>query len=163
MESSEFYSYLSQYPKALKLLAGICSIDTIPSKIKINHFIIVNSDLSQNSGIHWFCLYRASKCQIECFDSLGVCSQSKKQTLISACNVSQIESIKVNTTPIQMNSTNTCGKFCLMFILERLHNPDLSFDELLDTIFTNNPSDNEKILHEYFADVFSDGPLQMKD
>ena len=41
-----------------------------------------------------------------------------------------------------------------MFIVERLHNPDLSFDELLNTIFSEEVLENEKVLEAFFSEIF---------
>ena len=154
MESSEFVSYLSKFPSILKLFDGVYSFDKIPSKIKINHFIICNTDKSTGSGKHWFCFYRVNKNLIECFDSLGINDNEKKHQLITACKFTHAVTLKLNNTQIQSSSTNTCGKFCLMFIVERLHNPDLDFEELMNYTFTDNEVENEKILDEFFIEIF---------
>ena len=153
MESSEFSTYLTKFPSILKLFKGVYSFDKIPSRIKINHFLICNTDKSSGSGKHWFCFYRVNRNLIECFDSLGI-NDEKKSNLIHACNFSHEVNLTFNNTQIQSSLTDTCGKFCLMFIVERLHNPDLSFDELLNTIFSEEVLENEKVLEAFFSEIF---------
>ena len=155
MESSDFVSYLSKFPSVLKLFDGVYSFDKIPTKLPVNHFIICNTDISTGSGKHWFCIYRFNQQLIECFDSLGVNTDLKKNQLIKACNFQGALKLIVNNTQIQSGVSDTCGQFCLMFIIERLHNPDLNFDELLNESFLEDCNENEKNLNIFFDDIFS--------
>jgi hypothetical protein len=68
MQSSDFENYLNFFPHLKDRLIGIFSIDTIPKRLKFRHFCIVNTDLSTNSGIHWFVLLRNGKNSVEVFD-----------------------------------------------------------------------------------------------
>ena len=61
MESSEFSLFFSKFPGFLKLFDGVYSFDKIPTQLKLNHFIICNTDVSSGEGKHWFCLYRSNK------------------------------------------------------------------------------------------------------
>ena len=153
MESSEFLVYFEKFPILKKLFSGPCSIDTIPSTLKLYHFLICNTDVSSGHGKHWFCLLRSAKTEIECFDSLGV-SEDKKKLILEYLNVRGVRNVKVNTSPVQLPSTDTCGKFCIMFIFERLHNLDMDFDELLNSIFSDDCGRNETILHSFIEDLF---------
>ena len=153
MESSEFAFYFSNFPTVLKLFDGVYSIDKIPTQIRPHHFLICNTDISAGSGKHWFCLYRSNTNFIECFDSLGINEELKKSTLLNVCKFKNVTEIKINSTPIQLSTTDTCGKFCIMFIIERLFNPDLSFDNLLNDLFTDDCSKNEETLVKFFQDI----------
>ena len=152
MESSEFAFYFSNFPTLLKLFDGVYSFDKIPTQIKLHHFIICNTDISSGSGKHWFCVFRSNKKFLECFDSLGF-DDTKKQSLINACTFKNISEIKINSTPVQLSTSDTCGKFCVMFIVERLHNPDMTFDELMNEIFSDDCEANEKILQQFFEEI----------
>ena len=149
MESSEFSILFSKFPGFLKLFDGVYSFDKIPTQLKLNHFIICNTDVSSGEGKHWFCLYRSNKKFIECFDSLGI-NNLKKSSLLTACKFRNVDELKINSTPVQLSSTDTCGRFCVMFIVERLHNCDMTFDELLNEIFTDDCIENEKVLKTFF-------------
>lgn len=154
MESSEFILYFSKFPKILKLFDGTCSIDTVPKRLHVHHFIICNTGLANTRGKHWFLLYRPNKNTIECFDSLGN-DDSKKTFLLKNCSYSGIEYIKVNLTPLQQSNTDTCGKFCLMFIVERFHNPDLDFEDLLNSTFSDDRKSNEAAVIEFFNTILA--------
>jgi hypothetical protein len=79
MQSSDFEKYFNFFPNLKARLIGIFSIDTIPKKLKYRHFCIVNTDLSSNSGIHWFVLLQHEKKSIEVFDRsmLKICKNKK--------------------------------------------------------------------------------------
>ena len=153
MESSEFRSYFLHFPAIFKLFDGVFSFDKIPKKLKLHHFVICNTDVSSGEGKHWFCLYKSKKNTIECFDSLGVESETKKNNLLNICQFYSANELKINSTQVQASTSTTCGKFCLMFIIERLHNPDLTFDELLDFIFTDDCNENEKTVANFFDEI----------
>ena len=152
MESSEFAIYFKKFPIVNKLFDGTFSIDTIPITLKLHHFIICNTDLSSGLGKHWFCLLRRSRNEIECFDSLGI-TEEKKKVIIQAVKIRGIQKLLINSSPVQLPTTDTCGKFCVMFVLERLHNFDMDFDELLNAIFSDDCSQNEQILANFFDDI----------
>lgn len=151
MDSNDLIQILNQYPAITKSFKGVCSIDTIP-KLKQNEFVICNTDTSTGSGKHWFVLARFSNV-IECFDSLGI-DETKKSIILPIVTQFNIEAfLKFNVTPVQNISSESCGKFCLYFILERLYNPDLTFDELLNSIFKESCEDNEAIVEQFFIDI----------
>ena len=156
MESSEFQSYFSQFPAIAKLFDGVFSFDKIPQRLKLHHFIICNTDISTGEGKHWFCLYKEDKNTIECFDSLGLATELKKSNLLNACRFTSVGQLKINCTQVQSSSTDTCGKFCLMFIIERLHNPDMTFDDLMNEIFTDNCAENERNVEKFFNEIILD-------
>ena len=66
--------------------------------------------------------------------------------------------LKINSTQVQASTSTTCGKFCLMFIIERLHNPDMSYDELLNEIFSDDCNENEKTVELFFNEIINSSP-----
>ena len=73
MLSFNFQKIFQIYPEIYKLFDGVFAINTIPKKLpKVNHFIVCNTDTNTGPGKHWFCIFRASRNTIECFDSLGI-------------------------------------------------------------------------------------------
>ena len=63
---------------------------------------------------------RNSKNSVEVFDSLGV-DQEKENTLKLYCKF-KVNHLIVNETAFQSTTTNTCGEFCLYFIINRYEN-----------------------------------------
>ena len=155
MESNEFYKILNNFPFVKKVFKGVCSIDTIP-KLKKFEFVICNTDVSAGSGRHWFVLGRFSKSEIECFDSLGVDDDKKAVIKTILTKLGFNGQLQINLTPVQASTTDSCGKFCLYFILERLFNPDLTLDDLLNSIFEDNCLKNEINVQNFFIEQIAE-------
>jgi len=107
MLSSEFQDVFEKFPLIKKHYSGCFSSDTIPKYLKKNNFIICNTDISANEGVHWYAIVRKDN-QIECFDSLGVTAE-KSQFLQQNCKFKNINSLIYNTTWLVFESTS---KFC---------------------------------------------------
>lgn len=150
MQSSELIDFINLFPSLAEYFKGICSISTIPKYLKINHFLIVNTEPAHLPGEHWFCLIKR-KSQFEYFDSLGVTTRKLdilKENLYLRKNIE----IKFNETAVQSNDSISCGKFVLYFIVQRMFNLDLSYMTLLNDIFSENVEENERIIQKFFAD-----------
>lgn len=151
MLTTDFYEHFENSP--LKpYFSGVCASDQTPTTLKVDHFIICNTDKSDRSGSHWFLIYRPSLNTIECFDSLGV-TVCKKDYLQSRFNFRRVEKIKYNTTCVQPDNSTSCGKFCLYFIFHRLFNKDTSFSDLLNEIFIEEKTKNEDSVNLFYNDV----------
>ena len=94
-------------------------------------------------------LHRREKNYFELFDSLG--SSAKFVTKIFG-KKSQHTICDFNTTTLQDPRSKTCGEFCLFFIIQRIFNDDLSFEEVLNESFTDVLEDNEKRVKEFFEE-----------
>jgi len=151
MLSSEIIDFFQRdaYSHLLRYFLGIFSADTLPKFIKVNHFLICNTSPSTASTGHWYALFRPSSGAIEYFDSLGV-DQLKVNQLNSHLKIRSLKEIEFNETPVQDSTSDTCGHFCLYYIVQRLHNLDYSFDELINEIFSSKISLNERIVTEFY-------------
>ena len=89
-------------------------------------------------------LLKVARKEYELFDSLG-----STQTYVQD-NIPFKGICKVNKTPLQKDSTSSCGEFCLYFIINRLYNLDLSFEHFLSDFFTENQDINERRIHLFF-------------
>ena len=153
MESPEFSEKLSNFPEIKKYFEGIFSADNLPKKIKKNCFIICNTDVSTGPGKHWYCIVKLSSTILQCFDSLGI-DNTKKNFIVSNLKQKGIEQIKFNVTQVQSSESDTCGLFVLYFLIQRYHNKDLSFNELMNEIFVLSQTENEKLVNNFALDHF---------
>ena len=153
MLSFEFEEKLSHFPNLKKHFVGVFSADTIPSKIKLKSFLVCNTDIQQGSGKHWYCIVKINATTLECFDSLGI-DNEKKIFLKSSLHHKNIKKIKFNVTPVQSSISDTCGLFVLYFIINRYHNQDLSFTELVNEIFVKNIEHNENVVKKFALEHF---------
>lgn len=150
MLSTAFASYFNG--ALSKHYRGVFAADKIPKGLAVKGFIICNTANSDNQGKHWFIVYRSSKSVIECFDSLGITIE-KQNVLKDNFQYPGIKKLKFNYTQVQSNETNTCGQFCIFFIYQRLFNADLPFDELLNTIFSDDVSKNESEVETFVSNL----------
>jgi len=143
MLASELQIYLNNFPHILKFFDGIFAANQIPKKLKNHHFIICNTDTSDQPGSHWYCFVNVND-SLQCFDSLGVDVEKKRfitsLPLISRSNVSELE---FNSTQVQASESISCGEFVLYFLIHRVYNKDMDFSELLNEIFDVDPNNNE--------------------
>lgn len=152
MNSVDIKRVIESINSAKKYFTGVFSINTLPKKLSNPSFLICNFDIDSNPGSHWFCLFKTTKTQLECFDSLGL-NEEKQNLLDKYCQIRYISSLIYNQTQVQNNSTSTCGKFALYFAIHRLHNLDLSFTELLNEIFEENVENNESKVASFFDEM----------
>ena len=152
----EFNEFFESLANLKKFFLGVYSINTCPRKIPFNHFLICNTDISSGSGLHWFALFRFSREEIECFDSLGV--DEHKLEVLKSLKLNGISNLIFNKTQVQANESTSCGQFCLYFLYERLHNLDFSFHELMNEIFVNDLRKNEEQVQNFTSEQ-EDGTL----
>ena len=96
---------------------------------------------SKESGIgeHWFVLFRNLQNAYELFDSLGIGSTKIKKIITNFTGTCFF-----NETAVQSITSDLCGHFVVYVIIFRLFNWDQTFEELLNDLFTENTSINEK-------------------
>ena len=153
MQGFEFHQYINAFPMLKKQFKGIFSIDTLPKSLKLRQFLICNTDLSSGSGQHWFVLLKNSPKSLECFDSLGV-SFEKKELLEKFCKIRRIEELEFNETSFQAINSNSCGLYAIYYIIQRFHNLDLSFEEILEEIFDDkNKEKNELTVQAFCSNI----------
>ena len=91
---------------------------------------------------------------MECFDSLGI-DNAKKLFISSNLRQKSISQIKFNVTQVQSSDSDTCGLFVLYFLIQRYHNKDLSFNELMNDIFVFSQTENEKLVNNFALEHFT--------
>lgn len=153
MISSEFSTKLSNFPHLKKFYQGIFSADNLPKLIKKNHFIICNTDVSTGEGKHWYAVLRLETDCLELFDSLGI-DEEKRSFIKRKFQLKRISKVKFNVTQVQSSKTSTCGLFVLYFLVNRFHNKDMSFTDLLNDIFVHSESQNETLVKQFCDEHF---------
>jgi hypothetical protein len=154
MNSSEITNQLLKFPNIEKKFQGIFSADNLPKHIKNKHFIICNTDLSSGEGKHWYSVVKISSNTLEIFDSLGI-QQEKKHIIQNSFRQKSIEKIKFNVTQLQSSSSTTCGQFVLFYLINRYHNLDLNFTDLINEIFVLSENENEEIVKKIYVKHFT--------
>lgn len=154
MLSNEFEEIFRHYPNINAVYIGTFSADRLPRRLKNCQFAIINTDLSTNEGIHWYVALRYNSKLLEVFDSLSI-DNEKKVFLKNNLKLPGVQEIEFNTTQFQKNDSVSCGKHCIYFIINRLYNMDHSFKRLLSEIYSDDLSENERRVEEFYAFVKS--------
>ena len=148
MLSNQFAEKFQKFSNLKNQLQGVYSADTLPREIKKDKFKICNTDVSSGEGKHWYCVLKLENNVLECFDSLGI-TREKKLFLANNFRQRYIKKIKFNVTQVQSSTSDTCGLFVLYFIVQRFHNKDENFTDLVNEIFVESHSQNEKVVLEF--------------
>ncbi len=57
--------------------------------------------------------------------------------------------IVVNTTCLQPAESSLCGEYCVYFIIHRMYNYDLDFEDFLNSFFTDDVQNNEENVKDF--------------
>ena len=140
LKGFEFLSYFNKIPIVHKQFLNVVAIDEIPKSIPVKHFLISNLSPAHLSGSHWIVIIRPEKNTLEIFNSLGGDTFNEiKNHLKFTCKLE----IHSNETPFQSKLSTSCGYYCIFFAVNRILNLDMSFEHLLEHLFTNNIEINE--------------------
>lgn len=152
MQGKEISDKISSIPALKLFFRGVFSINTMPKGLKKRHFLIANTDLSTSPGSHWICVLKNDQNEIELFDSLGIDS-IKLQWFISHCKFATKKALRYNISQVQSFNSDTCGKFVIYFIVNRLLNVDKSYKFIVNDIFDENCIVNETLVCDFYKDL----------
>lgn len=145
MEGVEFLKYFEKVPHLMPHFLGVFPIDKMPKSMKSKTFFVCNLDPSWKGGSHWIAFFKTNNKECEIFDSLGTNVDVLKPHL----NFKNKMDFVYNETSFQTPSSTLCGKFVIMFCVERLLNPDLEMYDLLEEIFDSDLNKNDSIVTNF--------------
>jgi len=152
MEGSEFEEYFQKFPCLMKHFLGVYSINTMPSRMKVRTFFVTNLSKVNTPGTHWVAVIKPCKGHLEIFDSLSF----RPNLVLPFLKFNEKLCLESNETAVQSSSSTLCGKFVVTFCIERMMNLDLSFQMLLDDIFTINTEINEIKVTQFCDEVINE-------
>ena len=98
---------------------GVFPSDKIPKTVSKGHALIVNTAPKGTEGQHWLSLYRDPDDGIlEIFDSFGLPLDA--YPLVRKWIGNKEKYIRHNIGQLQSNNSDSCGVFCLLFLILRL-------------------------------------------
>lgn len=100
-----------------------------------------------NEGLHWFVISKIGNI-IELFDSLG-----SSEVFLEKIPKYKCVAVELNETAVQGRESKQCGEFSLYFLHNRFYNLDISFDDLVNWIFSSNPAKNETLVLDFINDL----------
>lgn len=137
MNTKEIYSALSH----LEDFLGVFSSNQIPFVDKKPSAFVINTDPSDKPGKHWVAVYHKSNGEAEYFDSFGLPPLTPDILKHLEDNAFHWH---YNPTILQHYSSNTCGKYCILFLL--LRSRGYSFCSIVN-FFTKQLRSNDKLVH----------------
>lgn len=143
MNTQELAYYLLKY-KNNKVLNGVFASDKLPSNIKLPFGCIVNLAESNLPGSHWCSIFIDEFGTLEWMDSYGFKPNSHR---ILHFIKMHSKNVIYNKVQLQHISSNTCGKYALVFLIHKLNGGTLSgFTKL----FSKNTYINDILINNYF-------------
>jgi hypothetical protein len=99
-----------------------------PTRKKYPHCFVANTDPHYRKGQHWVSIWVQNSHSAEYFCSLGEPPNARFQQYLSA-----FQSVKVNNRQIQANLEDTCGHYCIYFLICRAQGQ--SFPQIMQTLW----------------------------
>lgn len=129
---------------------GTFAIDKIPPPrlVKAKTGMIINYDSHKSPGSHWVAIWVKSDGNVEFFDSFGLppIKTSLKQYLYSISN-----NITYNQNKLQSFSANTCGLWCVLFLISRVRNVSL---QSFVSAFEQESEQNDETLLQLIKKIY---------
>ena len=106
MKGFDLASLLSPYSELYKNLLAISRFSHIPETIKPGQFVILNTNISDNSSGHWTVLYHNyENNSYELFNSLGFVPNSATERLYKTYLPKRLFCVITNSTRLQSLTT----------------------------------------------------------
>ena len=123
------------------------------SRITADQFaVVVNSDTAASPGMHWMAIFKDKrKEEIEFFDS---CSMPVNfyHPSIGEFLENKAKGVRLNCGRIQSEFSNTCGHFCIYYLLHRTLGKD--FESILCDFSLSDLSSNDETVKRFLRDNF---------
>lgn len=147
MQSNEFEIFIDKFPCVKKHWLGVFSLNTIPSSVPPTSCLVFNEEPDHLFGSHWIALVRTHGSEYQLFNSLGCKFETIEPWLKFKKPI-----YSYNKEAFQLPTTNTCGLYCLYFIVHRMMSLELSYKELLSEIFEINTEKNEHLVRTFWTE-----------
>lgn len=138
----EFLEFFKKVPIVLHHYLKVCSLDEIPTQLKIRQFVVVNLSTKIEPGTHWIVIFRSAKYVYEIFNSLGF---SNLDILEPYFRPTVRVDVIYNEQQFQSNTSTNCGFYCVYLAIHRVLCYDQPLVHVLDEIFdSSNIEINER-------------------
>jgi hypothetical protein len=124
---------------------GVFSSDSQFSMEPFPGGCVINTDPSNQPGMHWIAVYQETPDIVEVFDSFG------KE--ISTYGIDAFKSKRIinQTDQLQSSSSTVCGQYCLFFLLRRASGEKYTH---IIHLFTDNKVSNDVMVCQYINHYF---------
>jgi hypothetical protein len=150
MQTSDIINVIKKFPIISERFLGCFPLDKLPRKMNEQTCLIFNRDKSDSSGSHWICIIHRFNNDFEIFDSLGCNFPAIQPFLHFKKKDSKNPVYFFNSYSFQDTSSSACGLFALYFLIHRMMNLDMTYNELLSEVFVENKIENEQAVIDFF-------------
>ena len=140
MNTEEIKCVINCDPVMRYKVLGVFARDQIPALTYFPCALIVNTDTSDLPGKHWIAFYYESKEKSEFFDSYG-----------HSPDYFDLNAQTYNETRVQSSISDTCGQFCLYYLLNRCRGVSMTF---VVREFSANLETNDRFVKEYIGNSY---------
>lgn len=129
MNSNQIDQILRKNKFTKKYFLGVYSSDKLPTRLlKYPYCFVANTDPHWLKGQHWISIWVSSPRSVEYFCSLGQKPNKPFQDYLD-----KFKKIQTNDKQIQGANENTCGYFCIYFLMSRATGQ--SFSEIMSILW----------------------------
>lgn len=141
------YALLCLVPK---MRIGVCASDQLVLVKDEEFAIIVNTQDSTQSGLHWVCFFKTRRMKhIEFFDSIGI--DVNKYGIHFQKFVNNYSSVKQSIIQFQSNQSDFCGMYCLWFLVKR--SQGISYKTIISNMSVNDKIKNDVNIERFCKSV----------
>ena len=117
LDSCEIYAVLKKHKNTKDTFINVFSWDTVPTNLSKKRFSLVcNLSKSNNSGTHWIAVFSNGK-TLEIFDSFALIGERLTNSKLEQLSKKLKLKIKTNKKRLQSLYSDTCGHYCLGYII----------------------------------------------
>jgi hypothetical protein len=114
LDTLQISRVLKAHPKSSGTFVGCVPSDRIPVPDTYPYAAVINTDPTKYGGQHWVAVYVSSPHSVEYFDSYGNTPNKNIGSFLD-----NFSHIKRSTFALQGFDTNSCGYYCIYFIMKR--------------------------------------------
>jgi len=127
MDSKQLRACLAEDPKMRSIAGGVMAIDELPTTpAPGRRLFIINTQPSSQPGAHWLAIYFPTNAPqpVEFFDALGQSPENYPSRIMQFI-MSGGQDYVYQTQALQSSEANTCGHFCLYYLVHRVRGINL--------------------------------------
>lgn len=128
MNSRQIENLLKNVSVTKNKFLGVFPSDKIPKSKKYPHCMVINTMREGTRGEHWIACFIPNSTTVEYFDSFGETPNDDISTYLNT-----FKHVKINKNQIQFPSADTCGHYCVYFIVSRCSGS--SYCNVMDTLY----------------------------
>ena len=145
MNSLQIEKILTSYKPLKGIFKGVFASDNIPTGMKVPYCFIANTMREGTAGQHWIACYSDSRNTIDYFDSLAEEAPAELQKFLD-----QFTHVNANSIALQSLLSDTCGHYCIYFLVKRCKN---SFSHVLKLLYSLSMIEREKMVKNFLQSL----------